>query len=330
MESLQDFPHVEQPLVPAHVEVPRSYRFSFFGEGGPLFFLLLKNVLLTIVTLGIYAAWAKTNRRKFVWSNVELFGHRFVYTGTGEEIFIGYLKVLGCYAVFIGAVTLAGLVSKDMQLVVQTVLIIPFVILVPFAIYWSRAYLLSRTTWRGIRFSLTPGAGPFVKAFVVGYFLTLLTLGIYAPIWNNKLRRILTNNTRFGNVAFQYDGDGEEVFWLSVKGVLLTIVTLGIYAFWFEASLQRYYFNHTTFSGARGRFTITGGTLLKLFLINVLGTTLTLGLAYPWISVYTMRTMLGHLSFEGLIDFSGITQNAAIGDAGGDALANALDVGLGI
>ena len=48
------------------VLTPRQgYRFRFFGTGSALFVLILKNVLLTLLSFGVYAAWAKTEQRKF-------------------------------------------------------------------------------------------------------------------------------------------------------------------------------------------------------------------------------------------------------------------------
>jgi uncharacterized membrane protein YjgN (DUF898 family) len=309
-----------------------SYRFSYQGEGGAFFLLLLKNILLTVITLGMYAAWAKTERRKYIWSNVEIHGQRLKYTGTGKEVFIAYLKLAAFYVAFIGGPFVVGkTVSKEASMLVQASFVLGLVALIPFAIYWVRAYLLSRTQWRGIRFGLVEGgAGQYAKTFLGGYLLTLLTLGIYGPFWINNLRRIITKSTRLGSEPFEYDGVGKDVFWIAFKGVLLSIVTLGIYSFWMQAELQRYYLEHTAFSGARGRSEMTGGFVLKIMALNLLGTTLTLGIAFPWITTYTFRAVLQRITFEGHVDFDAITQSAAVAGAGGEALANALDVGFGV
>lgn len=331
MESLgSQFDPKPAALMPGVPAAPETFRFAFHGEGGAFFFVLLKNLLLTLVTLGIYLPWAKTHRRQYIWSNVEIHGQRLSYTGTGRELFLGYLKLLGVYALFIGAIVVGEMVHKGLGAILQVALLIPILILVPFAIYWSQAFLFSRTNWRGLRFGLRPGAKPYALIFIGGYLLSLITLGIYSPFWFNDLRRELTNNTRFGNEPFHYDGVGKEVFWIMLKGVLLSIITLGIYSFWMSAELQRYYFAHTRFAGARGRFQVTGGTLFGLFLLNVLGTTLTLGLAFPWITVHTLRTILGGITFEGSVDFARIEQGIAPAGAEGDVLADAFDVGIGI
>src|SRR5882724_3796491 len=80
---------------------PPVHRLSFHGDGTSLFLLILKNLFLTVITLGVYAAWARAERRKYMWSSTEISGQRLVFTGTGLELFKGYLKVLAVYLVFL-------------------------------------------------------------------------------------------------------------------------------------------------------------------------------------------------------------------------------------
>jgi len=315
---------------PSRPPTPGRHSLSFHGTGSSLFLLILKNVLLTIVTLGVYAPWAATERRKYVWQNVEFHGQRFIFGGTGLELFIGYLKVLVGYAVFLGVPMLVRQISPSLAIAVQVAFVLGLVALIPFAVYGSRAYLLSRSTWRGIHFSMQPGAGPFVRAFLVGYLLTVVTLGLYMPVWLNKLRKIITDRSRFGNHAFRYDGDDFEVWVMSMKGLLLSIVTLGIYYFWFRANLSRYEVEHTHFGQAKGRLELTGGDVFKFTMTYLLGTTLTLGLAFPWLATYVLRSVFERTSLEGDIDFAAITQSEVRGNAAGDGLADVMDVGLSI
>ena len=51
----------------------------------PLLWLLLRNLLLTIITVGIYRFWAKTRVRQFFWRHTKLLGDRLEYLGTGGE-----------------------------------------------------------------------------------------------------------------------------------------------------------------------------------------------------------------------------------------------------
>ena len=55
------------------------------------------NFLLSVVTLGIYSFWGKTEVRKRIWSSVRLNGEPLVYTGTGKELFLGFLIIFGVF-----------------------------------------------------------------------------------------------------------------------------------------------------------------------------------------------------------------------------------------
>lgn len=54
----------------------------------------LVNILLSILTLGIYRFWGKTRLRRYLTSGFILDGDRFDYTGTGGELFWGFMKAL--------------------------------------------------------------------------------------------------------------------------------------------------------------------------------------------------------------------------------------------
>lgn len=308
-----------------------QHRFKFHGNGTDLLLLILKNLFLTVITLGIYAAWARAQRRQFLWSNTEISGQRLVFTGTGLEIFVGYLKLFGAYAVFLGVPIALERLVPGSQAFAQAALGLGVVVLIPFAIYWSRTYLLSRTRWRGIRFGMQPGAGPYFRTFVVGFLLTIVTLGLYAPVWLNNCRRVLIERMRYGNEAFAFSGSNSDAFWITVKGVLLSIVTFGIYSFWFSAEMQRFTVNNIQFMGARGRSTITGGDMFAFFLVGMLATTFSFGLAFPWVLVWVVQTTLSRTVFEGEVDFRLIAQRAQQqGDATSDALAGELGVDLAV
>jgi uncharacterized membrane protein YjgN (DUF898 family) len=162
---------------------------SFKGTGLTFFAVVLKNVLLTLLTLGIYLPWAKTERRAYLLQNTEIAGHRLRYHGTGKELLIGYLKVIAGYAAFIGVPAIVGAVAgKPTGAITQVGLALVLLPLVPFAIWGSRRYLLSRTSYRGVRFRLEGSAAAYTTSFIGGYLLTLITLGLYGPIWMNKLR----------------------------------------------------------------------------------------------------------------------------------------------
>ncbi len=307
------------------------HRFAFRGEGLPLFTLILKNMLLTLVTLGVYVPWAKTERRKYIWQNVEIAGHRLRYHGTGKELFIGYLKVLAAYAVFIGLPMLVNWTAgKTTGIIVQIVLALGLVAVIPYAIWGARRYLLSRTSWRGVHFRLEGDPHAYAKALIGGYLLTIVTLGFYAPYWMNKLYRLMTEASALGTRNFEYRGGDKEAFRIMVRGMLFTILTFGIYSFWYQANLLRFRLENTWFDGAHGETDLKGSDLMMLTCIQVFGLVFSLGFAFPWIATYSLNYVLERTRFVGPIAFANIYQAASTGNATADGLADALDVGLAI
>lgn len=323
-------PPPDQPPAPAASAAIR-HRFGFRGEGLALFTLILKNMLLTLVTLGIYVPWAKTERRKYIWQNVEIAGHRLRYHGTGKELFIGYLKVALAYGAFVGLPLLVNwLAGKTTGIIVQVLLALGLVAVIPYAIWGARRYLLSRTSWRGVHFRLEGDANAYAKALIGGYLLTIVTLGFYAPYWMNRLYRLITEASALGTRRFEYRGSDKEAFRIMVKGLLLSIVTFGIYGFWYQANLFRFRLENTWFDGAHGETELKGTDMMMLTCIQVFGLVFSLGFAFPWIATYSLNYVLERTRFVGPIDFAHIYQAASSGNATADGLADALDVGLAI
>ena len=65
--------------------------FQFHGRGGEYFGIWIVNILLTIVTLGLYSPWAHVRNKQYFYGNTDLAGERFEYLATGKQIFLGRL-----------------------------------------------------------------------------------------------------------------------------------------------------------------------------------------------------------------------------------------------
>jgi len=337
--SMQDPPvYADQASYPApSAPTPGGevHHFAFVGSGAAFFALVIKNMLLSLVTLGIYLPWAKTERRQYLWQNIEIAGHRLRYHGTGKELLIGYLKVIAGYLIFLGIPILVGKVLGQLVgSIVQFSLVLALMLLIPFAIWGSRRYLLSRTTWRGVRFRLGDGSGRdakrFARVFVFGYLGTVFSLGLFGPVWLNRMHSILLNATSLGTKPFVYRGEDKVAFKLAIKALPLILLTLGVYYFWYLAKLSRYQTENTWFDGARGELEITGTEILQLVLLQILALTFSLGLAFPWVTTYSLRFYLARMRFVGPIQFAQIYQADSQGDASADGLADALDVGIAL
>ena len=85
MNDTNETPPSATPAGPHAVNTPPSqllgtdHSFEFKGKGGEYFSIWIVNVLLSIVTLGIYSAWATVRTRRYFYANFKLAGEGFEY-----------------------------------------------------------------------------------------------------------------------------------------------------------------------------------------------------------------------------------------------------------
>jgi uncharacterized membrane protein YjgN (DUF898 family) len=308
-------------------------RLTFHGSAAALLGLAVTNVLLILVTLGIYFFWAKARMRRYLFGETELQGDRFAYHGTGRELLLGFMRGVG--VVFIPVALLSVLPAvygapPPVRRSLSTLLWLLGLLLMPVAMVGARRYRLSRTSWRGIRFSFRGRIRDFVQIFVVGNVLSSLTLGLYYPVYSTHRQKFMVSNAWFGSQRFDFDGRGRELVWPFARMILLFLPTLGLAWFWFSARRQRYFTDHTSFGTARFHSTIAGGPLAWISISNFIALVLTLGLAWPWTTVRSMRFTNRNLTLVGALDLAAIHQDARAASATGEALSGLLDADFGV
>ena len=233
---------VEQEVVSAENAQPLgavSRKTVFHGAGGTLFGIHLINTLLTLVTLGIYYYWAKVRVRAFLFSQTEFAGDRFSYHGSARELLNGTIKASLVFGIPYFLMGNAGQFlegSTAIQVTLKAAASLLLILFIPVAITGARRYRLSRTAWRGIRFSFRGKTLDFIKLWLSGYFLTAVTLGLYYPYFSTKKHAFLTTHSYFGSEPFKFSGDGAVLSRPFLRMYLLAvavagIVGLGLYSF---------------------------------------------------------------------------------------------------
>lgn len=307
-------------------------RLSFHGSGGSLLGIYIVNLLLAVVTLGVYSFWGRVKVRKYLLGQSEFEGDRFAYHGTGMELFIGFVKAFIIVALIMALNALPVLfkLGKEIRAAANILTFVVFFLFIPIVTVAALRYRWSRVSWRGIRFSFRGRALDYLKLFVGGFFLTLITLGLYYPFFAVRRHGFVISNGYLGNQKFSFDGKGKDLFGSYLIAVLLTLPTAGLYWVWFSAKMASYLFSRTAFGTTRFRYAITGGRLLVFYLGNLLLLLVTLGLGFPWVMVRSIRFVFDNLTLEGPLDLESIRQEAQIASATGEALAGILDVDLGM
>ena len=306
----------------------------FHGDGGKLFGIYIVNLLLSIVTLGLYYPWARAAVLKYVYQETELEGSRFTFHGTGKEMFIGFIKAVLIIAALYAIPILAALTANPFIMIMGFLaFLVGSLLLIPIAIHGSLRYRLSRTSWRGIHWGYRGSRGKLISKMIVGGLLTIITFGIYGFWFAVDMRKYIMENVRFGSIQFGFKGRGEDLFVVYLKGYLLTIVTLGIYSFWFAKDIYQFHVDNTRIyqddRTLRMYSTATGGGFFSLIIVNALILIFTLGLGFAWVVFRSLRFHMEHASIEGHFDPDAIEQTEEdYRDATSDDMANILDVDI--
>ncbi|HEX4883742.1 MAG TPA: YjgN family protein [Casimicrobiaceae bacterium] len=155
--SLEPGPLRDELLGPAAAPEPaadaapgRVAQLQFTGEGGEYFRIWIVNLLLTVVTLGIYSAWAKVRKTRYFWQNTRLEGHAFDFHGRPVAILAGRivaLLLLAGYSFAFEFSSRAGLAMIAVLCVVG-----------PWLFMRAQRFRLGNTSWRGLRFGYASDA----------------------------------------------------------------------------------------------------------------------------------------------------------------------------
>ena len=150
-------------------------RFSFTGKGGEYFGIWIVNILLTIVTLGIYSAWAKVRNKQYFYGNTFLDNSSFEYTAQPLQILKGRVIAV---VVFI----LYNILATYMP-TVGLILALALFALAPWIIMKSLAFNARYSQYRNIRFGFHQHLPEAIKVFVLIPLLIIVPfflIGAYA------------------------------------------------------------------------------------------------------------------------------------------------------
>ena len=194
------------------VEPERAVRFT--GTWREYLPIAATNVLLIIVTLGIYRFWATARQRRYLWSRTEVIGDRLEWSGTGKEMFIGFLIVMAVLLPFFLFIQFLfpAMVARGKEGAAVGIIglfYIGLIYLGGFARFRALRYRLSRSWWRGIRGGSDEPGWNYGGEYLGRVALALMTFWIVWPwaatrLWNGRW-----NQMSFGQLSFRTDLDAE-------------------------------------------------------------------------------------------------------------------------
>nr|WP_315240376.1 YjgN family protein [uncultured Albidiferax sp.] len=230
----------------------------FTGSGSEYFRIWIVNLLLTLVTLGIYYPWAKVRRLRYFYGNTQVDGAALDFHGNPKKM----LKGSALVAVLFGLYSLAGQFSPEAGLVALVLV----ALIAPALVRASMQFRLANTSWRGLRFRFTGPMPAVYQAVLPLYVPAVLILGFVA-------------------VALPDTGEVPNPITFGATLLGLLAVTLAVQP-WTLWKLKQYQHTHYAFATQQTRFTATPWSFYKLAL-KVCGFAL-LAIALPVAAIAVM------------------------------------------
>jgi uncharacterized membrane protein YjgN (DUF898 family) len=191
----------------------------FTGTGAEYFGIWIVNLLLTIVTLGVYSAWAKVRRLQYFYRHTEIAGSSFDFHGSPVRILIG--RVIALLMLF------AYNYSVRLQSRVTLAILVLLAVVMPWLLRNSLRFRLYNTSWRGTRFHFRGAVAGAYRVFLLNGFLTLITLYVLAPFTHQRLKAYQHNNTWFGRTQCSFHARVGEFYSIYLL-LLLSLVVFGV------------------------------------------------------------------------------------------------------
>jgi uncharacterized membrane protein YjgN (DUF898 family) len=297
-----------------------EHRFEFSGDAKEYFRIWIVNLALSIVTLGVYSAWAKVRTQRYFYSNTRLAGATFDYQAQPLAILKGRAIAL----VLFGGYALAGQFSVKLQLGLAALI----AVLAPWLIVRGAAFRARYSAWRGINFRFVPDYGEAYIRFLAIYIFLPLTMGLIYPFIKAKQKAFLVEHHRYGGVAFKFGAKPGQFYtpyilaavamfgWGLLSVMLMSALfshmgprdpdnpqmpimmfapVIFIYAGYFAvfaflaAALANLIYNHIDVGGNRLRSTLVGARVLWIYFSNTLAILASVGLLIPWAMIRLAR-----------------------------------------
>lgn len=338
---------------------PGSFRrvpFEFRGDGGEFFRIWIVNIVLTVLTLGIYSAWATVRTNRYFYGNTYLDGDAFDYLASPVNILIG--RAIAVFLLIIYNIVWQLMPGLGLLLSLALLIFIPQVVLL------SLRFGARMTAWRGVRFGFGGDLIAALKAYILWPIVGILTLGLGLPYVWYRQNRFLIPNYRLGTTSAETSAKADDfliiipvVLGIGFIGAILAFIMgsflftsdeptgvalysivagigyLAIYVGIYAATRALYLhatYNNISLGNNSLRSSISVWGFFKVVMVNTLLTIITLGFFYPWAQVRTARYLQNNLWVEAEDLESFVADEQEKQNALGEEVGEAFDLGIGI
>ncbi|MBK7771645.1 MAG: DUF898 domain-containing protein [bacterium] len=340
---------------------PVTAGFVFTGTTDEYFRIWIVNMCLSLVTLGIYSAWAKVRLTQYIRAHTTLDGMPFTYDANPMAILRGRIVAV----VVFGGWTALGYVAPLAQLA----LLLPLAFVVPWLIVASLRFNARVTTYRNVGFTFDGRYGDALGYFVVAPVLSVFTLYLLIPWVVCRQRVWQAAHTSWGDRRLAMRGVSADFYVAHLPVIMAVVVAIVLFSvaigmstigeegesplpssstpamytlvlvylivifasiFTHAAVLKATLGNLWIGEGARVNCRLETPRYAWILISNTLATLVSLGLLYPWSEIRRLRYLAAHTSVTGVETFDTVTgPRGAAGSAAGEEIADAFDIEVG-
>lgn len=196
---------------------PALHPLVFTGTAREYFRIWIVNVLLTIVTLGIFSAWAKVRRTQFFYRHTRLADAGFDYHANPVAILKGRAVAL----VLVGAYWYTGVATFW----VGVAILAAIGLVLPWLLCRSLRFRFRNTSYRGLRFRFSGHTRTAYWVFLGLPLLSIASFLLVAPLWHHRLKRFQVDHAALGRSHFSLRASSADFYQAYVRVVGIAFVT---------------------------------------------------------------------------------------------------------
>ena len=238
------------PIIPK-VGAAGFIPFEFKGNAKEYFKIWIVNVALSILTLGIYSAWAKVRSNRYLYGNTYLNHSNFEYNADPKRILIGRTIVVFFYGLFLLFAKYLGMLT------IASAIAIAFLLILPWLIRQGINFKLKSASYRNIPFKFHAKARNFYAFALVSLLIiailpiavvilhktfpplapvvagvgNLLLFFIIFPLMYRRFKSLVIDNSSYGNARFKFSAKKRNAVgvFFSIFGLTFVVgIVIGI------------------------------------------------------------------------------------------------------
>jgi len=345
-------------LHPPAASVAVEHPFQFNGDAHEYFRIWIVNLALSIVTLGIYSAWAKVRTLRYFYANTRVAGAPFEYLAQPLPILKGRILALTVF----GSYVVSGHFLPALQLALAGVI----ALVVPWMVVRGLRFHARYSAWRSLSFRFVGGYSQAYIRYLLLAFAVVFSLGFAYGYVKWKQRQYMVENHRYGGKAFKFHAVPGDFFpvYLTAMGLgflwvlivvfatipimahgyaagpppqwkVFTIVGLEYFGFFLIgiyviARISNVVYNNAELDGHRFRSTLRARDLMRLYIVNTLAILCSLGMLIPWAMIRMAKYRAAQLVLVAQGDLAAFVAEASAEESAVGAEMDILfDVDLG-